>query len=128
MLNYLRAQMARLRTDEEGQTLIEYALLAFLVAIISIVLLSAIGLDLAETFDEIENALGLGDPNTVDTTPGTDDQAAPSGVNEGTAAMTGSRRFPARAQRGARPSSDGRALCVPRERTPPPLATRDPSP
>jgi Flp pilus assembly pilin Flp len=81
MLNYLRAQMARLRTDEEGQTLIEYALLAFLVAIISIVLLSAIGLDLAETFDEIENALGLGDPNTVDTTPGTDDQAAPSGVN-----------------------------------------------
>ena len=82
MLNYLRAQMARLRTDEEGQTLIEYALLAFLVAIISIVLLSAIGLDLAETFDEIENALGLGADNTVDTTPGTDDQAAPTGVNQ----------------------------------------------
>jgi Flp pilus assembly pilin Flp len=83
MQNYvraLRAQMARLR-DEEGQTLIEYALLAFLVAIVSIVLLSAIGLDLAETFDEIENALGLGNDNTVNTTPGTDDATAPTGVN-----------------------------------------------
>jgi Flp pilus assembly pilin Flp len=80
MLNYLRAQMARLRTDEEGQTLIEYALLAFLVAIVSIVLLAAIGLDLAETFDAVENALGLGDDNTI-TTPGVDDTAAPAGVN-----------------------------------------------
>ena len=49
----------------EGQTLIEYALLAFLIAIVSIVLLAAIGLDLAETFDEVENALGLGAHNTV---------------------------------------------------------------
>ena len=80
MLNYLRAQMARLRTDEEGQTLIEYALLAFLVAIVSIVLLAAIGLDLAETFDEVENALGLGATNTP-ATPGTDDATAPTGVN-----------------------------------------------
>jgi Flp pilus assembly pilin Flp len=82
MLNYvraLRAQMARLR-DEEGQTLIEYALLAFLVAIVSIVLLAAIGLDLAETFDEVENALGLGATNTP-ATPGVDDAAAPTGVN-----------------------------------------------
>ena len=79
MLNYLRAQMARLRQDEEGQTLIEYALLAFLVAIVSIMLLAAIGLDLAETFDEVENALGLGAQNDVDT-PGTSDVAAPTGV------------------------------------------------
>jgi Flp pilus assembly pilin Flp len=79
MLNYLRAQMARLR-DEEGQTLIEYALLAFLVAIVSIVLLAAIGLDLAETFDEVENALGIGGANDV-ATPGVDDTAAPAGVN-----------------------------------------------
>jgi Flp pilus assembly pilin Flp len=83
MLDYvraLRAQMARLRDEEEGQTLIEYALLAFLVAIVSIVLLAAIGLDLAETFDEVENALGLGSPNTP-ATPGTDDAVAPTGVN-----------------------------------------------
>jgi Flp pilus assembly pilin Flp len=80
MMNYLRDQMARLRSDEEGQTLIEYALLAFLVAIVSIVLLAAIGLDLAETFDSVENALGLGDENTV-ATPGVDDASAPTGVN-----------------------------------------------
>jgi Flp pilus assembly pilin Flp len=80
MLNYVRAQLARLRKDD-GQTLIEYALLAFLIAIVSIVLLYAIGLDLAETFDEIENALGLGVDNTIDTTPGTDDASAPTNVN-----------------------------------------------
>ena len=79
MLQYIRARMAQLR-DEAGQTLIEYALLAFLVAIVSIVLLAAIGLDLAETFDEVENALGLGADNTV-ATPGTDDASAPTGVN-----------------------------------------------
>ena len=80
MMTYMRVQMSRLRKDEAGQTLIEYALLAFLIAIVSIVLLAAIGLDLAETFDEIENALGLGADNTV-TAPGTDDASAPSGVN-----------------------------------------------
>ena len=80
MINYLRVQLARLK-DESGQTLIEYALLAFLIAIVSIVLLAAIGLDLAETFDKIENSLGLGADNTVDTTPGTDDATAPTGVN-----------------------------------------------
>jgi Flp pilus assembly pilin Flp len=79
MLNYMRARLARLRKDE-GQTLIEYALLAFLIAIVSIVLLAAIGLDLAETFDAVENALGLGTPNTVDSTPGTNDASPPSGV------------------------------------------------
>jgi Flp pilus assembly pilin Flp len=80
MLSHVRAALARLRKDD-GQTLIEYALLAFLIAIVSIVLLYAIGLDLAETFDEIENALGLGADNTIDTTPGTDDASAPSNVN-----------------------------------------------
>jgi Flp pilus assembly pilin Flp len=80
MINYVRVQLARIR-DEDGQTLIEYALLAFLIAIVSIVLLAAIGLDLAETFDKIENSLGLGNPNTVDTTPGTNDAASAAGVN-----------------------------------------------
>jgi Flp pilus assembly pilin Flp len=79
MINNLRARIARLRKDD-GQTLIEYALLAFLIAIVSILLLAAIGLDLAETFDEVENALGLGTTNDI-TTPGTDDTAAPAGVN-----------------------------------------------
>ena len=79
MINYMRVQLARLR-KEDGQTLIEYALLAFLIAIVSIVLLAAIGLDLAETFDAVENSLGLGANNTVDTTPGTNDAASAAGV------------------------------------------------
>jgi Flp pilus assembly pilin Flp len=79
MLNHMRDRLARLR-KEDGQTLIEYALLAFLIAIVSILLLAAIGLDLAETFDSVENALGIGDPNTV-SAGGTDDTPTPDGVN-----------------------------------------------
>jgi Flp pilus assembly pilin Flp len=80
MMSYLRTQLARLRKDEAGQTLIEYALLAFLIAIVSILLLAAIGLDLAETFNEVEDALGLGAPNTP-SAGGTDDAVTPTGVN-----------------------------------------------
>ncbi len=80
MFIYLRAQLARLRSEENGQTLIEYALLAFLVAIVAIVLLAAIGLDLAETFDEVENALGLNDENDA-TAGGVSDAATADGVN-----------------------------------------------
>ena len=76
----LNARLARLRTEESGQTLIEYAGMVLLVAIVSIVLLSAIGLDLAEWFDAVDEALGLGDANTADATPGTDDASAPTGV------------------------------------------------
>ena len=78
MINTLRDRLSRLRRKEDGQTLIEYALLAFLIAIVSIVLLAAIGLDLAETFDKVENSLGLGASNVVDTPVGTDDQVAPT--------------------------------------------------
>ena len=77
MLNYMRARLARLR-KEDGQTMIEYALLAFLIAIVSIIFLSAIGIDLAETFDAVENALGIGNPNVVDATPGISDTASHS--------------------------------------------------
>ncbi len=76
----LKARLARLRAEQAGQTLIEYAGMVLLVAIVAIVFLSAIGLDLAEWFDVLDNALGLGAPNTIDTTPGIDDATAPSGV------------------------------------------------
>ncbi len=82
MISYVRAQLARLRDEVEGQTLIEYALLAFLIAIVSILLLAAIGLDLAETFNEIEDSLGLGNDNTVDATVGTDDQTTPTATGD----------------------------------------------
>ena len=44
--------------DERGQAVIEYALLAFFVAIAAFVLLSVIGVDVAEFLDAVENATG----------------------------------------------------------------------
>ena len=67
----------------------------------SIILLAAIGLDLAETFDEVENSLGLGADNTVDATPGTDDADAADGRQ--LVRQSPSRR--ARAHDGASPSA-----------------------
>ena len=60
----LRRAGARIRQDQ-GQTLVEYAVLAALIAVASILFLSAIGLDIAEIFDKVENAFGIGSPNTV---------------------------------------------------------------
>ena len=76
----LRLLLARLR-KADGQTMIEYALLAFLISVFSIIFLSAIGLDLAEWMDAVENALGLGNDNSVNATPGTDDADTAAGVN-----------------------------------------------
>ncbi len=75
----LRRLAARLN-KEDGQTLIEYALIATLIAIAAIVLLAAVGFDLAETFDEVENALGLNDENDA-TAGGVSDAATADGVN-----------------------------------------------
>jgi Flp pilus assembly pilin Flp len=77
----LLTRVTRLRSEEAGQTMIEYAGLALLVSIAVILLLTAIGLDIAEGFDVIENTLGIGDPNDVTGAPGVDDAAAPTGVN-----------------------------------------------
>lgn len=43
--------------DEEGQTLVEYALIIALIAIVLIVALTALGGGIENTFDEISNAL-----------------------------------------------------------------------
>jgi Flp pilus assembly pilin Flp len=64
----------RLR-NEEGQTLIEYALIASLVAIAAILLLVAVGWDIQETFDQVEEALGFG---TNGVAPTGDEDAEPS--------------------------------------------------
>jgi Flp pilus assembly pilin Flp len=76
MISRLSAQLYRLRSGESGQTLIEYALLASLITIACMLLLAAIGVDVKEVFDEIENAFGLGDPDPV--TPPGDDDTTPS--------------------------------------------------
>jgi Flp pilus assembly pilin Flp len=67
--------LARVRRDEDGQSMIEYALLAFLIAIAAVVLLSVLGVDIAEVFDSVEN--NIGDDTAADdgTTPTGDDDA-----------------------------------------------------
>jgi Flp pilus assembly pilin Flp len=74
-MSVLTKALARVRRDEDGQSMIEYALLAFLIAIAAVVLLSVIGVDIAEVFDSVEN--NLGDDTAADdgTTPPGDDNA-----------------------------------------------------
>jgi len=69
----VRSCIQRLRADERGQTMIEYALIAFLVAIAAIVLLANVGVDLEEVFNKIEDALGFSQSAT---TPAGDNDAA----------------------------------------------------
>jgi Flp pilus assembly pilin Flp len=56
---------ARLLVTARGQTLVEYSLILVLVAIAAILILAALGFDLSETFDRLENALGFGGPENV---------------------------------------------------------------
>lgn len=70
--------------SERGQGMVEYALILFLISIGAVVLLTAIGFDVQEVFDEVEEALGTGDagepPEATgdeDAEPG-DDFAAPA--------------------------------------------------
>jgi len=69
----IRRLAVRARSDERGQTMIEYALLAFLIAIAAILILSAIGFDLEETFNAVEDALGLSGADAINGTPGDND-------------------------------------------------------
>ena len=50
--------VGRAVTVTRGQTLIEYTLILALIAIVTMLLMSAVGWDLQETFDGIENFLG----------------------------------------------------------------------
>lgn len=56
---YLRAAQAvrSFRDREEGQGLVEYALILSLVSIAAIVILGVLGTDVTEVFDTVENAL-----------------------------------------------------------------------
>jgi Flp pilus assembly pilin Flp len=47
-----------MRRREGGQTLTEYALLLALISIVAVVVLSAVGTDLRETFSHVATALG----------------------------------------------------------------------
>ena len=72
------SRLRAVRHEEDGQTMIEYALLAFLVAIAAVVLLSIIGFDIKEVFDSVENEIGSG----------TGEVPAATGDNDGDTATT----------------------------------------
>jgi pilus assembly protein Flp/PilA len=47
-------------SNEDGQGMVEYALILFLISIVAIVFLTQIGLDVRSVYDSVENALGGG--------------------------------------------------------------------
>ncbi len=57
MLNHFLLRLAALRTRAEGQTLVEYSLILVLIAVASILLLTAVGTDIGEVFTAISTAL-----------------------------------------------------------------------
>jgi Flp pilus assembly pilin Flp len=70
----ISGQVVRAFAARRGQTLVEYTLILALVAVAAVLLLVAVGWDLQETFDEIEDLLGVGSNGVA---PG-DDDATPS--------------------------------------------------
>jgi Flp pilus assembly pilin Flp len=63
-------------TSERGQGMVEYALILFLVSIGAVLFLTAIGFDVQEVFNEVENALGI-DAGEAPAEGGDDDQPDP---------------------------------------------------
>jgi len=53
----LRNSLAELRTREDGQALVEYALLLALIAVVSIAVLTVLGHDVSRIFSKISNTL-----------------------------------------------------------------------
>ena len=64
--------------SERGQGMVEYALIVFLISIGSLILRTAIGLDLQEVFDTVEDALGTGDPDAENPTGDDDAEVDPN--------------------------------------------------
>jgi Flp pilus assembly pilin Flp len=69
--------------SERGQGMVEYALILFLVSIGAVILLTAIGFDIQEVFNAVENAMGLGGAD--DPVPTGDNDASPSALPSGSA-------------------------------------------
>jgi len=57
MLPYVIAWLSKFETEEEGQGLVEYALIIFLVSIVSIAALQALGVAVESVFQQITAAL-----------------------------------------------------------------------
>jgi Flp pilus assembly pilin Flp len=76
----LIARAPQIRTvlgSERGQGMVEYALILFLISIGAVLFLTAIGVDVQEVFDEVENALGIGPDIEAPGDEGDDDTPSP---------------------------------------------------
>jgi pilus assembly protein Flp/PilA len=51
--------------NEDGQGMVEYALILFLISIVAIVFLTQIGLDVSDVYNDVENALGGGNQGST---------------------------------------------------------------
>lgn len=59
---YLTVAFTEIKEREEGQGLVEYALILVLVSIASILMLTALGTDIGAVFTEVSGELGGGTP------------------------------------------------------------------
>jgi pilus assembly protein Flp/PilA len=57
MLEYIQMRVAMLRDREDGQAMVEYALILGLVSVVSIAILTTIGTDITAIFTTVEGAL-----------------------------------------------------------------------
>jgi pilus assembly protein Flp/PilA len=55
----LQTRLATLRDAEEGQGMVEYALILVLVSVVAIIILTTVGQDIVAVFTEVSDALQL---------------------------------------------------------------------
>ena len=60
-------RLAKLFQDEEGATMVEYALMLALIAIVCILVITALGTKTGETFDQAQQQLPAGGGQVVPT-------------------------------------------------------------
>lgn len=58
LLQYVMNWLSRFETEEEGQGLVEYALIIVLIAVVSVIALTALGTQISSIFDDITSSLG----------------------------------------------------------------------
>ncbi len=57
LMAYLMVRAEDLKDREEGQGMVEYALLAALISIVALLVITAVGLDIRDLFQTIRDAL-----------------------------------------------------------------------
>jgi pilus assembly protein Flp/PilA len=58
LLQYVMNWLSKFEKEEEGQGMVEYALILVLVSVVAIVALTAVGGSVSSVFDSINNSLG----------------------------------------------------------------------